>query len=81
MARNGTAYQQDMQCRFGLFLVYLPQIVIAKRTILHCKTHHFALQNWHYWNAKLALLECKTGTIGIQIGSLASMKWAIFFIK
>ena len=33
---------------------------IAKRTILRCKTHHFALQNWHFWNAKLALLERKT---------------------
>ena len=34
-------------------------IGIAKRTILHCKTGTFGTQNWHFWNAKLALLECK----------------------
>ena len=39
----------------------------ANRTILNCKTHHFASQNWHFWNAKLALLECKTGTFGMCI--------------
>ena len=34
----------------------------AKRTILHCKTATFALQNCHFWNAKLPLLERKTGS-------------------
>ena len=33
---------------------------LAKCTVLTCKTHHFALQNWHFCVAKLALLECKT---------------------
>ena len=35
-------------------------------TILHCKTHHFALQNWHFWNAKRTILERKTHHFGTQ---------------
>ena len=48
-------------------------IGIAKRTILDCKTHHFALQNWHFWNAKLAVLERKTGTFGMQSAPFCKM--------
>ena len=35
----------------------LPAHRFAKRTILHCKTHHFGTQNAPFWNAKRTILE------------------------
>ena len=60
---------------FFVLILYIPHFQLvpsspayrfAKRTILHCKTHRFTLQNAPFCVAKLPLLERKTHRFGMQ---------------
>ena len=57
--QNGMPIPHPLRQGHAYSVFYLKNNVI-------CKTHRFRMQNCHFWNAKLPLLECKTATFRTQ---------------
>ena len=52
----------------------VPACCFAKLPLLECKTGSFRMQNWHFWNSELALLENGPNGVGIRGASLCHSK-------